>query len=173
MKKSVKVIALTLAAATLFAITGCAPKYEALTAKEFKKALENTLDMEEEKDYVITEPDTDIEKQITAVDGDVAFMYIEFDKEKHALKYFEDNFYEDYVDMIKDKEFDGKQKYYYNADNYTGYMIFDGENDDGDEIYGGIYLKDKTLVVAMSKDGSKNDKKDVKAFLDAIEYPSI
>lgn len=174
MKKFIKSIALTLTVATAFALTGCfAPKYEALSAKDFKKALESTLDYEEGKDFTVVENAGDIEKQITVVDEDVAFMFIEFDKEKHALKYFEKEFYDDYKDMLDDKEFEGKQKNYFNEDKYTGYCVFDGENDDGDEIYGGVYLKDKTLIIAMSKNGNKNDKKDVKALIDAIEYPSI
>lgn len=170
--KKVKVLAAGLMAGVmLFSMVGCA-NFKATDEKSFKKALEDELDLEEDEDYYVYESSD--ETSIYAYKKNAVFAFIEFDDEDDAADYFEDYYYEDFEDMVKDKDFEGKYAMSYNEKSGTGYITFNGEADGDfadDDIYGGVYCKEGIIVVAMAYSDKSSDIDNVNAFLKAIGYP--
>ena len=177
MKKVKALAAGLLAGVMLFSMVGCA-NFKATTEKDFKKALEDELDLEEDDDYYVYEDDytwiDDCDTAIYAYKKNAVFAFYEFDDPEDAADYFEDVYYDDFEDMIKDKDFDGKYAMSYNEKAATGYITFNGDADSDfadDDIYGGVYCKDGILVVAMAYSDKSSDIDNVNAFLKAIGYP--
>lgn len=177
MKKVKALVAGLLAGVMLFSMVGCA-NFKATDEKAFKKALEDEFDLEEDEDYYVYEDDytwiDDCETSIYAYKKNAIFAFYEFEDAEAAGDYFEDYYYEDFEDMIKDKDFDGKYSMSYNSKSYSGYITFNGEADSDfadDDIYGGVYCKDGILIVAMAYSDKDSDKENVNAFLKAIGYP--
>lgn len=177
MKKVKAIVAGLLAGVMLFSMVGCA-NFKATDEKAFKKALEDELDLEEDDDYYVYEDgDTwidDCDTMIYAYKKNAVFGFLEFDDEEAAADYFEDYYYDDFEDMIKDKDFDGKYAMSYNDKAGSGYITFNGDADSDfadDDIYGGVYCKDGIIVVAMAYSDKSSDIDNVNAFLKAIGYP--
>lgn len=177
MKKFKALAAGLMAGVMLFSLAGCA-NFKATDEKTFKNALEDVFDLEEDDDYYVYEDDDtwidDCDTSIYAYDSDCYLVFLEFDDPEDAYDYFEDVYYDDFEDMIKDKDFDGRYKMSANEKSSTGYITFDGDADSDfadDDIYGGIYCKDGILVIAMAWSDKNSDKEDINEFLKAIGYP--
>lgn len=178
MKKFKALTAGLMAGVMLFSLVGCA-NFKATDKKSFENALEDVLDLEEQDDYwEYEDEDTwidDCDTVVYAYDGDCYYSFYEFDDPEDAADFFEDNYYDDFEDMIKDGDFEGKHVMSYNEKNSTGYITFSGESDSDDffddDIYGGVYCKDGIVVVAIAASDKKSDIEDVNAFLKAIGYP--
>lgn len=178
MKKFKALAAGLMAGVMLLSLAGCA-NFKATDKKSFEKALEDELDLDEDDDYYVYEDDytwiDDCDTAIYGYDGRCYYVFLEFDDPEDAFDYFEDVYYDDFEDMIKDKDFEGKHAMSINEKASTGYMTFDGESDSDDfyddDIYGGVYCKDGIIVVAIAVSDKNSDKEDINAFLKAIGYP--
>ena len=99
------------------------------------------------------------------------FAFYELDDEDDAVEMFEKE-YDQYIDSIDEDVFDGSHKESFDEKAATGYILIDGENEDtGRSIYGGIFLKENTIVTAMAMSGEDKDIDRVAGVLDAIGYP--
>lgn len=91
---------------------------------------------------------------ISVVDNDSVFVYRQFEDNKAALDYFEEYYYDPYLDMCEDDDFDGFYRNdlhkatgeiehdlgngyasYEYADIYSGYITLNGEFDDPYHVY--------------------------------------
>ena len=158
-------------------VAGCAG-FSAITARDYKSAIKAVTDLKSSD--IRVEEDTRVNKldartTLRAQDGKCYYGFIEFEDTEDATDYFEDEIYDTFIDMIEDKDFDGNYRETYSKSAATGYVLVDGEGDaDNDfkgEIYGGIYLKDNTVVIAMATSGKNKDKDKIDAVLDQISYP--
>ena len=104
--------------------------------------------------------------------GNCMFAFYELDDEDDAVEMFEKQ-YDNYIDNLdNDEDFSGTHKEDFDEDSATGYILIDGENEDsGATVYGGIYLKENTIVMAMAMNGKDKDVDRVKGVLGAIGYP--
>jgi len=176
MKKFKALGAGLMAGIMLLSVAGCV-SFKATDKKTFESALEDALDLEEDEDYWEVEDDyiwiDDCDTYVYGYDGNCYYAFLEFDKAEDAADYFDDYYYDDFEDMIKDKDFDGNYKMSFDGKT-SGYIIFNGEADSDfadDDIYGGVYCKDGVVVVAYALSDKKSDIEDINAFLKAIGYP--
>lgn len=177
MKSIVKgIAAIVLAGSVMLSVAACA-NFNLLTYKEFKSALEESLEMDDD-DYTVRKKGTyegyEIKHSVAAIKGKCRYMFVEFDDQDDAVEYFED-VYDIFEDAIKDEEFDGNYKKAYSESSATGYILVDGKSDatkfiDG-KCYGGIFLKENTIVVVMANSQKSSDIEKIDAMLDAIGYP--
>lgn len=179
MKNCKKILSAILVATMALSLVGCS-SMKAIGKKDFKNALkelkldDDMREIEEESDLEwYGYDDDDIEYYASAYDDEQYYLFIQFEDTEAAHDYFEDEFYDDVMDMKEDKDFDGKLKT--KLSKSSGYIILNGESDSkgfgkGD-IYGGIYFKDNVIVVALANSNKKSDIKDINAFLKAIGYP--
>ena len=177
MKSLVKSIAaVVLAGSMMLSVAACA-NFNLLTYKEFKSALEESQNMEDD-DYTVRKKGTyegyDIKHSVAAIKGKCNFMFVEFDDQDDAVDYFED-VYDAFEDALKDEEFDGNYKKSYSESSVTGYILVDGKSEAAKFIngkcYGGIFLKENTVVVVMANSQKNSDIEKIDAMLDAIGYP--
>ena len=63
----------------------------------------------------------------------------------------------------------------YSESGATGYILVDGDSDNDDfmdgKCYGGIFLKENTIVIVMANSNKSSDMEDIDAMLSAIGYP--
>lgn len=173
MKSFKKFMSVALVASMALSFTGCGKSFKAINKKDFEKGLKAIkLDddmLEYEDESVSSFLYDDAEYAAMATDDDQMYMFIEFEDEEAAKECFEEEFYEDLEDALEDEEFDGKESH--KLKKTSGYIIINGDNEEEGDVYGGIYLKDNIMVVALAHSTKKSDKKDVDAFLKEIGYP--
>lgn len=136
-------------------------------------------DADEIEDYYDAEGAEKFYMAMTQEDEDdeegVIYYFIEFEDEEAARDYFNEEYYEDFVEAKDDKDIDGDFKS--NLGKTSGYIIIDAESSNKKigkgQVTGGIYLADNTVVVVLAFDASKSAKKEITAFLEAIEYPFL
>ncbi len=170
MKVLKTVVCSALVATMLFCMVGCV-NVKAVNKKDFKNALEDVADIDDDEYYEYDDYDSDIDYTIYACDSDAYYHYSIYGDGDEALEAFED-FYDDFQDMKDDKDFDGSLRM--GLSGSTGYILFNGEADGSvfdDEVYGGIYLKDDVVIMVYALSDSKSDIKDINAFLSAIGLP--
>lgn len=178
MKNCKKILSAILVASMAFSLAGCS-SVKAIDKKDFKNALKELKlddDMREYKgdDIEYYGYDEDDIKYLARVwDDDQWYMFIQFEDTEAAHDYFEDEFYDDIMDVKEDKDFDGKLKT--KLSKSSGYIILKGESESDDfmegEVYGGIYFKNDVVVVALATSDKKSDIKDIDTFLKSIGYP--
>lgn len=160
-----------------FSVAGCTG-FKAITAKEFKSAIKAATDLKSseipiEKDGKIGS--TEVNATLKATEGQCRFGFIEFEDTEDATDYFEDNIYDSFIDMIEDEGFEGNYRETYSESAATGYILVDGEGETTDffkgEIYGGIFLKDNTIVIAVTTSGKTKEKDKIDKVFDEINYP--
>ncbi|MFA6828933.1 MAG: hypothetical protein WCQ74_05330 [Saccharofermentanales bacterium] len=159
-----------LVATMLFCMVGCV-NVKAVNKKDFKNALEDVADFDDDEYYEYDDYDSDNYYTIYAYDSDAYYNYSIYGDEDYALDAFED-IYDEFQDMKEDKDFDGSLRM--GLSGSTGYILFNGEADGSvfdDEAYGGIYLKDDVVIMVYALSDSKSDIKDINAFLSAIGLP--
>ena len=172
MKKAIKnIVSVVLLASMALSLAGCAKKIEPIKKKDFKDALEEVFDIDDD-DY--SDYDWDDYTNIYYYDHDTRVEMYQFDNEDDALELFED-YYDEFEDMIEDKEFKGKKKSFFDEKKGYGYILLNGESDSDDffddDIYGGIYWTGDTVIfVYVLSDKDKYTEK-IDAFLNAIGYP--
>jgi hypothetical protein len=178
MKNFTKVIGSVLLIGSMaLSVAGCAG-FNAITAKEYKSAIKAATDLKSSD--IRIEEDTrvgkaDVNTTLRASEGKCYYGFIEFEDAEDAADYFEDEVYDGFLDMIEDKDFDGNYRETYSKSAATGYILVDGEgesdNDFNGDVYGGVFLKDNTIVIAMATSGKNKDKDKIDAVLDQISYP--
>lgn len=179
MKKFKGVMAIGLTAAMLFSFTGCGTSFSATDKKTFESALEDKDILDLDDDEYSSQKGDDLygvdgcTRDIWYYGDDFYIEYREFDETEDAYDYFEDC-YDDFEDDMDDENFEGSSKS--KISDTTGYIILDGEGDDGDfvgddDIYGGLYFKDNTVVYVLVRSDKDKDQDKVDDFLDAIGYP--
>ena len=173
MKMMKKVISVALLGAMAFSIAGCGKNYQVVSKKDFTNALEDVCDLDEDDWYDYTTYYSHSEHDIDCYDGDFHYEWIQFDSNSHAMDFFEDHFYDDYEDMMDDKDFDGRTSS--RLTDTEGYILLNGECDgDGtfdDDLYGGIYCKEDVVVIVLVRSDRDRDIETVNEFLSAIGYP--
>lgn len=173
MKNCKKILSVILVASMAFSLAGCS-SIKAISKKDFKNALKELKLDDDIIDRDYKDSKDDMEYSAYAFDDDQYYMFYQFEDAEAAHDYFEDEIYDDAKDAKEDKEIDGKFKM--KLSKTSGYVIINGENDgddiwEADYLYGGFYLKDDIIVVAMTTSDKKSDIKDVQAFLKEIGYP--
>lgn len=172
MKKAVKnIVSVVLLACMAFSLASCGKKISPVKKKDFKSALEDSFDIDED-DY--SDYDWDDYDYISYLDHDYYVVLRQYDDADDALDEFE-NIYDDYEDMVDDKEFKGKRSAVFNEKAGYGYILLNGESDSedffDDDIYGGIYwTEDEIIIVIVLSDKDKYTE-NVDAMLKAIGYP--
>lgn len=170
------IVSVALAGSIMMSVAGCA-SFNQITHKEFKSALEDALKMDD-GDYTEYKNSSvggdDTKHEVYAVDGKCRYAFIEFEDVDDAKDYFED-IYDEFEDTIKDDDFKGSYKKAYSDSSATGYILVDGDSDNDDfmdgKCYGGIFLKENTIVVVMANSNKSSDMDDIDAMLSAIGYP--
>lgn len=98
-------------------------------------------------------------------DDELHFAYYEFDDNNDAMQFFEDRYYDSFVDVYEDNDFDGYCEYELNGErgDYAGYITLNGEFDEPqydytydylNEVYGGFYIKGNVVVAVFSRSDS-------------------
>ena len=140
------VVATILVGATMMSLAGCAKKIEPVKKKDFKDALENALDIDDDE----------------YLDGDGSVIYMEG---KYYIMYR----------AVDDKDFTGKHREVYNENGGYGYIVFDGESDGGDmmegDLYGGIYWAEDTAIYVMATSNKDKYVDGINALLSELGYP--
>lgn len=172
MKKAIKnIVSVVLLASMALSIAGCAKKIEPVKKKDFKDALEEVFDIDDDdyRDY-----DWDDYENIYYYDHDTRVEMYQYDDEEDALDLFED-IYDDYEDMIEDKEFKGKKRAVFNENGGYGYILLDGVTDadefGDDDFYGGIYWSGDTIIYVYVLSDKDKYTKQIDEFLNVIGYP--
>ncbi|MBO4637138.1 MAG: hypothetical protein J5685_08350 [Clostridiales bacterium] len=162
-----------LAGAMMMSLAGCAKKIEPLKAKDFKDALENALDVDEDE-YL--EIDNDNVEVVMYSEGKYVMLYRQYDDEDDAADWFEDTL-DDFEDAVDDKDFTGRHRQVYNENGGYGYILFNGENEGSGElmgdghIYGGIYWAEDTIVYIFCASDKDKYIDGVNAVLRELGYP--
>ena len=172
MKKAIKtIVSLTLLTSMAFSIAGCAKKIEPVKKNDFKDALEEVFDIDDD-DY--SDYDFDDCTNIYYVDHDYYIEMYQFDDEDDALEMFED-LYDDFEDMVEDKEFKGKKKGVFNEKQGYGYILVNGESESDDffddDIYGGFYWSGDTLIIVVVFSDKDKYTENIDAMIRALGYP--
>ncbi len=173
MKMMKKVISVALLGAMALSIAGCGKNYQVVSKKDFIDALEEVCDLDEDDWYDYTTYYSHSEHDIDCYDGDFHYEWIQFDSNAHAMDFFEDRFYENYEDMMDDKDFDGRTSS--RLTDEEGFILVNGEShsDDffDDDIYGGIFCKEDVVVIVIVRSDRDRDIETINDFLSAIGYP--
>ena len=175
MKTMKKVISVALLGAMAFSIAGCGKNYQVVSKKDFTNALEDVCDLDEDDWYDYTTYYSHSEHDIDCYDGDFHYEWIQFDSNSHAMDFFEDHFYDDYEDMMDDKDFDGRTRLV-NRDTY-GYILLNGECDDRDfyqgrsYMYGGHYYVEDEIFAIVTVDDDNGARDDINTILRALGLP--
>jgi len=174
MKMMKKVVSVALVGAMMMSVAACGKNYTVVSKKDFTNALEDVADLDEDDWYDYEDYYSHSKHDIDCYDGDFHYEWIEFDNEDHAMDFFEDYYYDDFEDMIDDKDFDGK--YSTKITDTEGYIILNGESNSSDffddELYGGIFCKDGVVVIVLCRSTRDRDTSRVDEFLRAIGYPT-
>ena len=122
------VVSVILIASMGLSVSGCAGKIKPVAKKDFKKALEESFDIDDDDytDYKGSDYDN-----VFYVEHDYYVEYYQFDDEDDAMDMF-DEFYDRYEDMVDDKDFKGRHRSVVNDKKAYGYILLKGESDDDD-----------------------------------------
>ena len=165
------IVSVVLIASMGLSVAGCAKKIKPVTKKDFKKALEETFDIDDD-DY--GDYDGDDYVHISYGDHDYDVEFYQFDDDDDAFDMFDD-LYDAYEDMIEDKDFTGKHRAVYNEKAAYGYILLNGEADDkhffDDDIYGGIYWSGDTIIIVLVTSDKDKYVDNVSTMIRAIGYP--
>ena len=165
------VVSVVLIASMGLSIAGCAKKIKPIKGKDFKNALEEVFDIDDD-DY--TEYKGSDYTDIYYYEHDYFIEYYQFDDADDAFDRFDD-LYDSYEDMIEDKDFTGRHRAVYNEKGGYGYILLNGESEDNDfiddDVYGGIYWVDDTLVYVLVTSDKDKYVDNVSAMIRAIGYP--
>ena len=148
--------------------------FKAVGEDEFKDALCSVLGIGD--DEISVTEGADYSKEISYASDDLFFYLTIYDDPADAAGEFEMMY--DYWESGND----GTSKCYYDEEDGYGYILFDGNTDLGDAnyggvyLYGGMYLRDNTLVRVMTsdtqpRDGNSEDQNTLDAFFNEIGYP--
>lgn len=102
---------------------------------------------------------------------DFEFNIYVYDNAAYAKEQFE-GFYNYKIDIVEAQGYEGTSKYAYSGN--EGYILFNGHQRDlyGEPYaYGGIYLKDNTIVYVDTIEDRTSLRNDVDKFLKTIGYP--
>ena len=143
-------------------------KIQPIKPKDFGKALESALDLDDD-DY--NEGKGSDYKYCSYYDDITAYCY-QYDDEDDAYDQFDD-IKDLYDDMMDDKDFSGKTKVVTGKD--FGYILLNGEGDSDDfiddDFYGGFYYTGDTVVVIYTTSTSDKKIKMVKDLISELGYP--
>lgn len=180
MKNIKKILSVVMIVAMMTSLVSC-KSFKVVDDGDFEDAIEEIYDeevMEISGDDIENAglDEYDMEKFLSLIEEDVSIAYAEFEDEEAARDFFEDEYYKDFEDMIKDDDFEGSHSSGLN--NSRGYILFEGEADgDGeweetDEIYGGIYWTENMVIIAIAYSDKKSDIEDMNEFLDMLGLPT-
>ncbi len=167
MKKFKSIISVALIVAMAASLSACA-KVKEYTADDFEDALKDAgikkgdIDTDHSKEYDV----------VRVYDDDYSITFYEYDDEEDAYRNFRDYYHTMYEDTKEDGYFEGTLKG--SKSKSKGYILFDGEYDDGDDYewegYGGIYFSGKSFCIIRT-DSTKDKKVEkVKDILDELGY---
>lgn len=165
------VVSVILIASMGLSVSGCAGKIKPVAKKDFKKALEESFDIDDDDytDYKGSDYDN-----VWYVEHDYYVEYYQFDDEDDAMDMF-DEFYDRYEDMVDDKDFKGRHRSVVNDKKAYGYILLKGESDDDDffdgDIYGGIYWVDDTIIIVLVSSDKDKYVDNITAMIRALGYP--
>ena len=155
--------------------------FKAVKEDDFTNALKDVFGISDADIYVFDEED--YSKMISYSATDQVYSLSIYDDFEEATLVF-DEMYDEFYGEFDDKEYEGTYTYYFDEESETGYILFDGQNEfvdvssyiDGLYLYGGLYLKNETLVMVLSydlgpQDGDSDKVKNANAFLNKIGYP--
>jgi len=155
--------------------------FKAVKDTDFENALCKVLGINTNDIYVVE--DDYYDKSISYSADDQVYSLSIYDDPEDAAWDFED-MYDEFYWEFDDEEYEGTYQYYYDEEGGIGYILFNGQSDfvgdtgyiDGLYLYGGLYLKDDTLVMVLSydvkpQDADSDNVKDLNAFLNEIGYP--
>ncbi len=180
MKNIKKILSVVMIVAMMVSLVSC-KSFKVVDDGDFEDAIEEIYDEEvyeisgDDLEYIGLD-EYDMEKFLSLIDEDVSIGYAEFEDEEAARDFFEDEYYKDFEDMIDDGDFEGSHSSGLN--NSRGYILFEGEADgDGeweetDEIYGGIYWTENMVIMAIAYSDKKSDIEDMNEFLDMLGLPT-
>lgn len=170
MKKFItKAVSVVLIATMGMSLAACG-KIKPVTKKDFKKALEESFDIDDD-DYYVYECDDYV--NIYYYDHDYYVEFYQFDDADDAMDRFDD-VYDAYEDMVEDKDFKGTRRAVYNDRAEYGYITLRGEADDffmEDDVYGGIYWSGDTLIIVMVNSDKDKYVNNVRTMIQALGYP--
>ncbi len=172
MKKFVRsIVSVVLLGSMALSFAGCAKKIEPVKKNDFKDALEESFDIDDD-DY--SEYEWDDYTDIYYYDHDYYVEMYQYDDADDALDKFEDA-YDDFQDMLDDKEFKGRHKAVFNEKGGYGYITFSGESDSDDffddDIHGGIYWADDTIIIVVVTSDKDKYTENIDAMIKALGYP--
>lgn len=165
-----------LTCAMVLIMAGCSKSIPDVGKKDFMKA----CDKAGYDDYMISEfdeedLDDDMTYEAIVRDGNIMLVYCEFEDEEAAHDYYGD-IYASFLDLKNDKDASGSYRMFITKT--SGYIIFNGEVDDWDDmyldgdVYFGIYFKEDYIVVAVSESDKSKDVKTINKFLEQLELPT-
>ncbi|MBR2294760.1 MAG: hypothetical protein IJ869_03245 [Clostridiales bacterium] len=168
MNKTVKkIVSLFLIGAMAIPMAACS-KIQPIKPKDFGKALESALDLDDDDYYEDKGSDY---KYCSYYDDITAYCY-QYDDEDDAYDQFDD-IKDLYDDMMDDKDFSGKTKVVTGKD--FGYILLNGEGDSNDfiddDFYGGFYYTGDTFVVIYTTSTSDKKIQMVKDLISELGYP--
>lgn len=173
MKTMKKVVSIALVAAMMLSVAACGKNYKVVDKKTFKSALEDVAGFDEDDIYDFKDYYDGAEHDLDCSDGRIRYEYIQFEDNEAAMDYFEDYWYDDYEDMVDDGDFSGRRSSV--ITNTSAYILVNGESDSDDffddDIYGGFFCKEDTVVLVYTVSDRDRDIEAVNEFLSAIGYP--
>jgi len=170
MNKTVKkIMSVILATSVVLPLAACGKKIEPVKAKDFKKALEESLDIDDDEYY---DWDDEDDENIWYSDSNIVIDFYIYEDEDDAYDLFED-LYDEYQDMMDDKDFSGKSKAVF-TDTY-GYITLNGEADTkhwlDDDIYGGIYYAGDMVAYIYTTSTKDAKKETIDDLLGELGFP--
>lgn len=141
--------------------------FDAISIKQFESSLEKTFGYDYQYDYY---SDSASSYDYAAYWGNnvTIYMYV-YKDDSVAADEFEYYYYEDIVEDIEDKSFEGYSDYLFSGSD--GYVIFDGQWY-GDDYYGGYFFTDHMVLVCYTYSSVTSAKDTIESFLNTIGYPA-
>ena len=174
MKTMKKVLSIALVGAMMLSVAACGKgNYKIVDKKTFKNALEDVADFDSDEIHDYEDYYDGAEHDLDCWDGNIRYEYIQFEDNEAAMDFFDDYYYEDFQDMVDDHDFSGTR--FSSHTNTSAYIIINGESDSDDffddDIYGGFFCKEDTVVLVYAISDRQRDMDAVDEFLSAIGYP--
>ena len=119
--------------------------------------------------------------------NDATYAYYQFDDYLDAQIFFEDTWYDPFVNNYEAGDFSGYFYKYFQEGKvklstgsgfdkrYTGIVLFNGKfhgNQKNGDCYGGAYLFDNTVILAYTEHPSSENRSEIDAFLNRFDYPA-
>ena len=180
MKTVIKsIVSVVLLISMVFSTSGCAKKIKPVEMNDFKNALEEVFDIDED-DY--GEHRWPSYTEIVYYGSGCQVFMSQYHNEHDALNQFE-ILYKNFMNKVEDKKFKGKKTCVFNEDDGYGYILFDGESDSEHfwpsdmygHIYGGIYWTVDRTILVIGFEGTNEQHEDytknINAMIRALGYP--